>query len=128
LPTWHRDKHEHRFVVDLPGVPILEPNTTILGEQQWRWLAEQLEVPAEVRNFVSSIQVVAEDHGWEKWMNSPHERERLFTLIRDSGAEGVLLLSGHRHLAELSMMDAVRETLTCSNIDVIELGHAQILT
>jgi alkaline phosphatase D len=83
-----------------------DPNTTILGKDQWRWLAEQLEVPAEIRLIVSSIQVVAEDHGWEKWMNFPHERERLFKLIRDSGAEGVIILSGDRHLAELSMMDA----------------------
>ena len=83
-----------------------DPKSTILGEDQWRWLAEQLRVPAELRLVVSSIQVVAEDHGWEKWMNFPHERERLFKLIRDTGAEGVIILSGDRHLAELSMMEA----------------------
>ncbi len=83
-----------------------DAKTTILGEDQWRWLAEQLLVPAELRILVSSIQVVAEDHGWEKWMNFPHERERLYKLIRDTEAEGVIILSGDRHLAELSMMDA----------------------
>ncbi len=89
-----------------PYIPNPDPNTTILGEEQWRWLAEQLKTPAEIRLLVSSIQVVAEDHGWEKWMNFPHERERLCRLIRESGAEGVIVLSGDRHLAELSMMDA----------------------
>jgi alkaline phosphatase D len=89
-----------------PYVPNPDPNTTILGEDQWRWFAEQLKVPAEIRIVASSIQVVAEDHGWEKWMNFPHERERLFQLLRDTGAEGVIVLSGDRHLAELSMMDA----------------------
>jgi alkaline phosphatase D len=83
-----------------------DPTTTILGEDQWRWLGEQLRVPAEIRLLVSSIQVVAEDHGFEKWMNFPHERERLYSLLRDSGASGVIILSGDRHLAELSMMDA----------------------
>ena len=83
-----------------------DPTTTILGDAQWRWLGEQLRVSAEVRLLVSSIQVVAQDHGFEKWMNFPHERERLFNLIRDTGAEGVIILSGDRHLAELSMMDA----------------------
>ncbi len=83
-----------------------DTKTTILGEDQWRWLADQLRVPAELRILVSSIQVVAEDHGWEKWMNFPHERDRLFKLIRDTEAEGVIILSGDRHLAELSMMDA----------------------
>jgi alkaline phosphatase D len=83
-----------------------DPKTTILGDAQWRWLGEQLRVPADVRLLVSSIQVVAQDHGFEKWMNFPHERERLFNVIRESGAEGIILLSGDRHLAELSMMDA----------------------
>ncbi len=83
-----------------------DPKTTILGEDQWRWLGDQLKVPAELRLLVSSIQVVAQDHGFEKWMNFPHERERLYQLIRETGAQGVIILSGDRHLAELSMMDA----------------------
>ena len=89
-----------------PYESTTDRTTTILGEDQWRWLAEQLRVPAEIRLLVSSIQVVPEDHGWEKWMNFPHERDRLFKLIRESGAEGLIVLSGDRHLAELSMMDA----------------------
>ena len=88
-----------------PYEPNPDPTTTMLGEDQWRWLEEQLRRPAEVRLIASSIQVVAEDHGWEKWMNLPHERERLYRLIRETGAEGVVFLSGDRHLAELSMMD-----------------------
>ncbi|HYH67454.1 MAG TPA: alkaline phosphatase D family protein, partial [Urbifossiella sp.] len=88
-----------------PYEPNPDPTTTMLGEDQWRWLEEQLRKPAEVRLIASSIQVVAEDHGWEKWANLPHERERLYRLIREAGAEGVVFLSGDRHLAELSMMD-----------------------
>jgi alkaline phosphatase D len=65
-----------------------------------------LRQPAEVRILTSSIQVVPEDHGWEKWMNMPRERQRLFDLIRDTRATGVLAISGDRHLAELSVMDA----------------------
>src|SRR5262249_27568458 len=78
---------------------------TFLGAAQWKWLAEQLRVPAQVRLIGSSIQVIAEDHGYEKWMNFPHERQRLYDLIRDTEAGGVLFLSGDRHLAELSQMD-----------------------
>ncbi|QQS46094.1 MAG: alkaline phosphatase family protein [Acidobacteriota bacterium] len=87
-----------------PGryVPDDDPDKTMLGDEQWQWLAEQLRQPAELRIIASSIQVVAEDHGWEKWMNLPRERERLFRLIRDTG---VVFISGDRHLAELSMMD-----------------------
>ena len=88
-----------------PYVPNPDPAATVLGEVQWKWLEEQLRLPAEVRIVASSIQVVPEDHGWEKWMNFPRERERLFRLIRETRAGGVLFLSGDRHLAELSMMD-----------------------
>jgi alkaline phosphatase D len=55
--------------------------------------------------LVSSIQVIAEDHGWEKWANLPHERTRLLKLLRKTGAEGAVILSGDRHLAELSRLD-----------------------
>ncbi len=90
------------------GPYIANPDKTssMLGEEQWTWLAEQLKVPARLRLLVSSIQVIAEDHGWEKWMNLPHERERLFKLLKETQAAGVLILSGDRHAAEISAMDA----------------------
>jgi alkaline phosphatase D len=87
-------------------VPNNDESATMLGEVQWKWLEEQLREPAEVRLLGSSVQVVAEDHGFEKWMNMPFERARLFRLIRDTKAAGVIALSGDRHLAELSSMDA----------------------
>ena len=83
-----------------------DAKATMLGDAQWAWLEAQLKVPAKVRILVSSVQVVAQDHGWEKWLNFPLERERLYKLIRDTKAAGVVCLSGDRHLAELSMMDA----------------------
>src|SRR5581483_1738406 len=86
--------------------PNTDPGATLLGEAQWAWLEGQLKVPAEVRFLCSSIQVVAEDHPFEKWMNFPRERERLYRLIRESKAGGVVILSGDRHFAELSEMDA----------------------
>jgi alkaline phosphatase D len=86
--------------------PNLDATVTMLGETQWQWLDEQLRKPAKVRILCSSIQVVAQDHHHEKWQNLPHERERLFKLIHDTGAAGLFCISGDRHLAELSMMDA----------------------
>jgi alkaline phosphatase D len=78
---------------------------TMLGDAQWGWLADQLKQPADLRVIVSSIQVVPEDHMFEKWSNLPLERARLFGLIKSTGAKGVVFASGDRHLAELSMMD-----------------------
>ena len=82
-----------------------DEGATILGAEQWKWLAKQLEVPAELRLICSSVQVIAQEHGFEKWMNFPNERRKLFELIRDKKAAGVIFLSGDRHLAELSSMD-----------------------
>lgn len=87
-------------------LPQTDPTVTMLGEEQWRWLESVLREPAELRLVISSVQAVASEHGWEMWANLPHERERFLRTIRDSGAAGVVVLSGDRHLAELSMLDA----------------------
>jgi alkaline phosphatase D len=91
----------------LPGTGPYEatadPDATILGAAQWAWLAEQLRQPAELRIIASSIQVVAADHGWEKWANFPRERQRLLDLIAQTRAGGVIVVSGDRHAAELSV-------------------------
>lgn len=77
---------------------------TLLGDEQWRWLEERLREPADLRIIASSIQVVPEDHMFEKWANLPNERTRLFELIGKTGANGVVFVSGDRHLAEVSML------------------------
>lgn len=83
-------------------VPNTDPDSTILGATQWRWLEEQLNVPAELRVIGSSIQVIAHEHGSEIWDNFPHERARFLKLLRETKAGGVVVLSGDRHLAEIS--------------------------
>lgn len=82
-------------------VPSEDPDQDMLGAAQWAWLEAQLQVPAEVRLIVSSIQVHADGHGWEAWRTMPRERDRLYGLIRQTGANGVVLVSGDRHSAGL---------------------------
>jgi len=88
-----------------PYRPTQDTSRTLLGEAQWAWLGGELKKDADVRIIASSIQVVAWEHGWESWGNFPHERHRLFELIADTGAEGVVFLSGDRHRAEISRDD-----------------------
>ncbi len=83
-----------------------DPTKTMLGAEQWAWLGEQLKQPAELRVIASSIQVVSEEHRFEKWMNLPLERAKLFNLIKETEASGVVFVSGDRHLSDLSVMDA----------------------
>ena len=89
-----------------PYAESVAGDVTILGEEQWRWLAACLERPAKLRLLASSIQCLAVGRGWESWSNFPHERRRLQELIASTGAEGVVILSGDSHYAELSRLDS----------------------
>lgn len=83
-------------------LPTVDKNTTLLGAEQWAWLETELQKPANFRLLVSSIQVISEEHGFEKWANFPHERERLLNLIKKNKIKNLLLVSGDRHLSEFS--------------------------
>ncbi|WP_317197154.1 alkaline phosphatase D family protein [Algoriphagus marincola] len=83
---------------------VYQPNVDgqILGEEQWKWLENELNTsPAKVNLIVSGIQFLPTQHAYEKWANFPQERERLLSLIAASGANTPILLSGDRHIAEL---------------------------
>lgn len=88
-------------------IPSADPDQTMLGEAQWAWLEEQLSQPADLRLVVSSIQVHADGHGWEAWRTMPLERTRLYDLIGETGANGVVLVSGDRHSSGLYVRDDV---------------------
>lgn len=79
-----------------------DTSSSILGETQWQWLAQELEKPADVRFIVTSIQIVAYEHAWEGWGLFPHERDRMYQLIADTKANGIVFISGDRHLMEIS--------------------------
>lgn len=75
---------------------------TFLGEEQWKWLEEELKKPADLRLICSSTQFLVDFNGWEAWVNMPHERERMMQLIEKTKASGVFFISGDLHYSELS--------------------------
>jgi alkaline phosphatase D len=81
--------------------PSFNPDSQMLSDKQWQWLAEVLRQPADIRVIVSSIQVLSDGHHWERWGNLPLQEEKLFRTIRDSRANGVVLISGDRVLGAL---------------------------
>lgn len=87
-------------------LPNTDPGATMLGEVQWKWFEEQLLKPAELRIIGASVQVIADEHGSEMWGNFPAERQKFFHLIRKTKANGVIILSGDRHLAEIARLKA----------------------
>ena len=85
--------------------PNIDSNATILGDIQWQWLEEQLKKPAELRLVVSSTQIIPDQKGMDEWGAFPHERQRLFDLVKSSGGKGVVLVSGNVHFSEVSKID-----------------------
>lgn len=108
-------------------VPDLDPAATFLGADQWAWLAEVLAEPAEIRIVMSSIQVLAMEHGFEKWADFPGERTRLIETIRQSGATGVILVSGDRHIAEISCLPGGAEALPYPLYDLTASSFNQVI-
>ncbi len=85
-------------------LPQKSPEATMLGKAQWAWLASELQKPADLRLIISSVQILATDHRFEKWANLPNERARFFKLLRDLNVGPTVLLSGDRHLGEVARL------------------------
>lgn len=79
----------------------LDPEATILGPAQWKWLEAELRKPADLRILMSSIQFLPQDHAWERWENFPLERKRLLDLLKSLETGPVLFVSGDRHMGEI---------------------------
>jgi len=85
--------------------PNTNPDSTFLGDQQWKWLEEQFEIPAKIRIIASSNQFSHEYNGYESWTNVPHEQQKMIDLIKKTKASGVVFISGDVHWGELSKME-----------------------
>ena len=71
----------------------------MLGEAQWAWLDAVLGVPADLRLVLSSIQLLSDSHGYERWGAFPLERDHLMTKLHAAGPS--LVISGDRHLGAI---------------------------
>ncbi len=76
---------------------------SVLGDKQWKWLEEELkDTTANFNVIVTSIQFLADEHGWEKWGNHPSEVKKMYKMLKNAKSKNLLMLSGDRHLAEFS--------------------------
>ena len=96
---------------------VRRDGATVLGAAQWDWLEQTLLEPADVRIVASSIQVLSDEHRYEKWGLFGDERDRLLGLLETASGQ-VVVLSGDRHLGEISR-DAKRGLweLTASSLN-----------
>jgi alkaline phosphatase D len=78
----------------------------VLGAAQWKWLEQELRnSQANLNILCSSVQVIADEHPYEKWGNFPNARKKLLGLISSVKPKNLIIISGDRHMAEISKMD-----------------------
>jgi len=103
-------------------IPFLDSTLTMLGDEQWQWLAQKMSVAIDYRFIISSIQFLAIGHGWECWNNLPYERQKLINLIDKSNIEHTVLLSGDRHRGGLYQLktktNKIISEMTSSSLNV----------
>lgn len=118
-------------------IPSSDARQDMLGTDQWTWLENELQKPADLRLIVSSIQVLPTDgHGWEAWSRLPMEQQRLYDLINGTNANGVVFVSGDRHTSFLyekaDVLSYAAHELTASALNVAfaeeseEIDSAQV--
>ncbi|MDA8693357.1 alkaline phosphatase family protein [Saprospiraceae bacterium] len=103
------------------GKYVYDESIDLLGLQQWQWLESELSQDADIIIIGNGTQVIPEDHNYEKWANYPSSRKRLFELL-DSVDSKVVLLSGDRHIGELSQM-ALDNGMTVSEVTSSGMTH-----
>jgi len=85
---------------------IEDSTGTVLGESQWNWLETEINSSNALINiFVSGIQIIPNDHIYEKWGNFPKERTRFINLMEKTKVKNPIILSGDRHFAEFSKIN-----------------------
>ena len=90
-------------------------DSTILGINQWDWLEKELDEYFDFLIIFSSIQIIPEDHGFEKWGNFPNDRNKFFSLL-EKNVNKTLLVSGDRHLGGIYKKDGFIE-ITASSLN-----------
>lgn len=93
------------FATMQDGKKVYLPNASgdILGEAQWLWFENEIKnSKADVHIICTSIQIIPEQHRFEKWSNFPKAREKMFALVQQCKPKQVVFISGDRHIAEVS--------------------------
>ena len=105
--------------------PNVQGDGTMLGNAQWKWLENELTNSDADYNIInSSIQFLSNKHGFEAWGNMPHEVEKMEELIIKTNAKGVFILSGDRHISEISMKEIGKNKFKLYDFTSSGLTHA----
>jgi len=113
-------------------LPNNDPLASVLGTEQWKWLDETLEdSKADIVIILSSIQILATNHPYEKWSNFTADRKKLLMKLDDVlKTKTVVLISGDRHRAGLyqkgSLVEITASALNKGSSRPTETDHLLI--
>lgn len=100
----------------------------VLGEEQWKWLENEFRnSTAKVVLIGTGYQFISSEHPFESWAHFPSERQRMLDLITATGVKGVIFLSGDRHFAELSKLNAENLNYPIFDFTSSGLTHANFV-
>lgn len=83
----------------------------LLGEDQWKWLEGELAETEDILIIGNGTQILPEDHRFEKWANYPSSRNRFLDLLEKETTKKIVLLSGDRHIGEISKLTLSNKTI-----------------
>ena len=90
-----------------------DKGATVLGSSQWEWLTSSLKKDSDLVILLTSIQLLATEHRFEKWSNFSLERKRLIDLIESSNKQ-VIVISGDRHRGGIYQYNNIYEITSSS--------------
>ena len=97
---------------------------TILGKKQWNWVSNEFNTDYDILIILSSIQILSKNHGWEKWNNFPHERNKIINLIKNS-KRPTIILSGDRHVGGIYKLNDKIYEITSSSFNQSEFNSIE---
>lgn len=98
-------------VVKGPNGYIPDEKADLLGADQWKWLEDELIKEEDILIIGNGTQILPEDHRFEKWANYPTSRTRFLDLLEKDKTENIILLSGDRHIGEISKVDLSNKSI-----------------
>ena len=90
-----------------------DESATILGKEQWTWLEKESDSNFDYLFIFSSIQIIPEDHGFEKWSNFPNDRTKLLKIL-EKYKDRTILFSGDRHRSGIYKRNGIVEITSSS--------------
>ena len=89
-----------------PNQRYKKNNGLLLGVDQWSWLEKELSTnDATINLFAGGIQLLSDEHPYEKWANFPLAQKRFFDILTKYSIQTPIYLSGDRHIAEVSSQE-----------------------